>query len=63
MNVSDKLSKVSDSYTVNMYDNGFMVEISGRNEDNDWATAKILCNDLNSVVEVVKEIATMTRDN
>jgi hypothetical protein len=63
MKVSNKLSKVSDSYTVNMYDNGFMVEISGRNEDNDWATAKILCGDLNDVLDLVKEIADMPRDN
>lgn len=63
MKVSNKLSKVSDSYTVNMYDNGFMVEISGRNEENDWATAKILCGDLSDVLELVKEIADMPRDN
>ncbi len=63
MKVSDKLSKVSDSFTVNMYDNGFMVEVSGRNEDNDWASAKILCNDLDAMVEVVKEIAYLPRDN
>lgn len=63
MKVSDKLSKVSDSFTVNMYDNGFMVEVSGRNEDNDWASAKILCNDLDAMVEVVKEITYLPRDN
>lgn len=63
MKVSDKLSKVSDSFTVNMYDNGFMVEVSGRNEDNDWASAKILCNDLDTMIEVAKEISTLPRDN
>jgi hypothetical protein len=63
MNVSEKLSKVSDNYTVNMYDNGFMIEISGRNNDNDWATAKILCSDLETVIQIVQEIATMARDN
>jgi hypothetical protein len=63
MKVSDKLSKVSDSFSVNMYDNGFMVEVSGRNDENDWASAKILCNDLESMIEVVKEISQLTRDN
>jgi hypothetical protein len=63
MKVSDKLSKVSDSFSVNMYDNGFMVEVSGRNDENDWASAKILCNDLESMIEVVKEISQLPRDN
>jgi hypothetical protein len=63
MKVSDKLSKVSDSFTVNMYDNGFMVDVSGRNEDNDWASAKILCNDLDSMLAVVTEISHLPRDN
>ena len=26
----DKLAKVNDNFTVNMYDNGFMVDIGGR---------------------------------
>ncbi len=63
MKVSDKLSKVSDSFSVNMYDNGFMVEVSGRNDENNWASAKILCNDLESMIEVVKEISQLPRDN
>ena len=62
MNVSDKLSKVSDSFTINMYDNGFMVEVSGRDDDNDWATAKIMCQNLEQVVAVVTEVSKMDRD-
>lgn len=64
MKLSDKLSKVGDSLTVNMYDNGYMVEVSGRDEENDWVTAKVLCNSLDDVFAVVKEAATeITRDN
>ena len=64
MKLSDKLSKVGDSLTVNMYDNGYMVEVSGRNEDGDWATAKILCPTLDEVTAVIKEAATVIpRDN
>lgn len=43
MNI-DRLVKVSDSFSVNRYDNGWMIEISGKNADNDWATVKIICN-------------------
>ena len=64
MRLSDKLNKVGDSLTVNMYDNGYMVEVSGRDEDGDWATAKILCPTLDDVTAVIKEAATeIPRDN
>ena len=64
MKLSDKLSKVGDSLTVNMYDNGYMVEVSGRNDDGDWATAKILCPTLGDVTAVINEAATVIpRDN
>lgn len=63
MNVSDKLEKVSDSFTVNMYDNGYMVEVGGRDSDNDWANAKILCKNLEEVIAIVTEIANMERDS
>lgn len=59
MKLSDKLSKVGDSLTVNMYDNGYMVEVSGRNDDDDWKTAKILCPTLEEVYAVIKEAATV----
>jgi hypothetical protein len=62
MKVSDKLAKVDNSFTINMYDNGFMVEIGGRNEDDDWATARIMVSDIDSLLAVVKEAAGMKRD-
>jgi hypothetical protein len=63
MNVSDKLTKVSDSFTINMYDNGFMIEVSGRDADSEWATAKILCQSLEQVIAVVSEVSRMERDS
>ena len=41
---SDKLTKINESYTINRYDNGFMVEAGGRNKKGDYVNAKILCN-------------------
>jgi len=63
MNVSDKLTKVTDSFTINMYDNGFMIDVSGRDSDGEWASAKILCQDLEQVVSLVSEITKMERDS
>lgn len=63
MNVSDKLNKVTDSFTINMYDNGYMVEISGRDHDNEWKAAKVLCQNLDEVIAIVTEISKMERDS
>jgi hypothetical protein len=61
MKIKDKLSKVDESFTVNMYDNGFMFEIGGRDCEDDWATAKIMCTSVDEVVELIKEVAEMER--
>ena len=60
--ISDKLIKINESYTVNRYDNGFMVEASGRNKKGDYVTAKILCNTLDEVLALVKEAGEMDLD-
>jgi hypothetical protein len=55
MSKLSKLSKVNESITVNRYDNGFMVEVGGRDDDNDWKNAKILCNTEEEMIAVIKE--------
>lgn len=61
--LSDKLTKVNESFTVNMYDNGFMVEVGGRNKKGDYVNAKILCNTLDEMLSLVKEAGEMDRDS
>ena len=61
MKLSDKISKCNDSLTVNMYDNGYMVEVSGQDADNDWKAVKILCKTLEEVYAVITEAAAMER--
>lgn len=60
--VKNKLSKVSDSYTINRYDNGFMVEVSGRDSEGDWKTSKVLCNTEEDLLTVIKQINTIDLD-
>ena len=62
MKLSDKLVKVSDNLNVYMYDNGFMVEVSGRDDNDDWKTAKIMCTNIEEVTEILKEAAGLPRD-
>jgi len=58
-----KLSKVNESITINRYDNGFMVEVGGRDDDSEWKTAKILCTTEDDMLAVVQEWTTMDLDN
>jgi hypothetical protein len=58
-----KLAKVSESITINRYDNGWMVEVSGRNKKEDWATAKTLCNTEEELIALIKEYNQMDLDN
>jgi hypothetical protein len=58
----NKLAKVNESITLNRYDNGFMVEVGGRDNENDWKTAKILCNTEEEMMAVVREWNTMEID-
>ena len=58
----NKLSKVNESITLNRYDNGFMVEVGGRDNENDWKTAKILCSTEEEMMTVVREWNSMEID-
>ena len=60
--ISDKLVKVSESFSVNMYDNGYMFEISGRDKKNEYRNAKIMCTTAEQLIDLVKEAAAMDRD-
>ena len=62
-NKLNKLTKVNESFTVNRYDNGFMIEVSGRDTDNDWKTCKIMCSTDAELFEVIKEALSMEVDN
>ncbi len=59
--ISDKLTKVSESFTVNMYDNGYMIEVGGQDANDDWKTAKITVQELDSLIALIKEAASMER--
>ena len=60
--IADKLSKVNESFTVNMYDNGYMLEIGGRTADGDWSNAKIMVQSIDELVTLIKEASEMERE-
>jgi hypothetical protein len=61
--IKDKLVKVNDNFTINMYDNGFMIEVGGRDSEDDWKTAKIIVSSVDELVALVKEVAELPRND
>ena len=59
--ISDKLGKVNDSFTVYMYDNGFMLEIAGNDHKEDWTNSKIVCTSMADLVELIQEATELER--
>jgi ketol-acid reductoisomerase len=44
-----------------MYDNGYMIEVGGRDEEDEWKTAKIMVSTVDQLIELIKEATTITR--
>ena len=61
--VSDKLTKVGECVNVYFYDNAYMVEVSGRNAEDDWASVKLVCRDLNEVQAALEEVDSLPKDS
>ena len=63
MKIADKLKKINRSVTINLYDNGYMVEVGGRDSEDEWKTSKIICNTLDEVIAIVREVDAMPRND
>ena len=53
--ITDKLVKANESFTINRYDNGFMIEVGGRDDNDDWKNAKVIVSTEAELIEVIKE--------
>ena len=61
--ISDKLVKVSESFQVYLYDNAYMIEVSGRDSDSDYKTVKLMVPTLEQLQALIKEVTEMERDD
>ena len=61
--ISDKLEKVNENFTINIYDNGYMIEVGGRDYNDDWKTAKIIVNSKKELLDLVSEVLDMPRND
>jgi hypothetical protein len=61
MKICEKLKKINDSISINLYDNGYMVEVSGRDFDDDYTQVKIVCLTVKEVNDVIAEAVEMEK--
>ena len=59
--LSDKLTKVNENFTINMYDNGYMIEVGGRDNEDNWKTAKIIVDTVEELLVLVREATEIER--
>ena len=59
--LSDKLVKVNENFTINMYDNGYMIEVGGRDDEDNWKTSKIIVDTVEELLELVREATEIER--
>lgn len=54
-----KLKTVNESITINRYDNGWMIEIGGKDFNDDWKTQKFIVNTEEELLAYVKTYNSM----
>mgnify|MGYP003352681583 FL=1 len=59
----DKLAKVNENISINRYDNGWMIEVGGRDKKEDWKNTKTMCNTEDELIAVIREWNTKDLDN
>ena len=59
--LSDKLVKVNENFTINMYDKGYMIEVGGRDDEDNWKTSKIIVDTVDELLVLVREATEIER--
>ncbi len=61
--VVDFICKIGEDINIKMIDNGFLVEISGRNTNDDWKTVKLACSSRSELNALLDQCFSIDRDN
>ena len=61
--ISEKIAKVNESFTINRYDNGFMIEVGGRDYNDDWKTSKIIVETEDDLITLVREAVNLPKED
>lgn len=63
MSTLSKLSKVNESFSINRYDNGYMIEVGGRDSDGEWKNCKIMCATREELIVVINEALDLEKED
>lgn len=61
MHIKDKIIKINQDLQVHMHDNGYVLEASGYNHNDEYVTVRIVCLSIDEVVLRMKEASEMQR--
>jgi hypothetical protein len=50
-----RATKVSDNFSITLCENGFVVDVSGSDSNDDWINSKIVFNSLEDLMAFIKE--------
>jgi len=62
IDLTKELSKVNPEINVKMAGNGWILEFSGRSQDDDWKNLTVLCDDIDTVTQYLVEHSEMPSD-
>lgn len=62
MKLKDKLSKVNPQINIERAENGWIFDVSGRSQDDDWKNIKILVNTSDTLYKLIQEHNEMELD-
>ena len=52
----DSFTKINDNYTITNCNNGFVVEVSGQNTNEDWITGKFVIKTIDELKDAVQDL-------
>jgi hypothetical protein len=60
--LTTKLATVDETMTITICDNGFIFDVSGRDANEDYSSAKIVCDDIAQLISLITEATKMERN-
>ena len=48
-----------DNFSVSILDNGYTLEYTGNNSDNDWVTNKVIVGDVDKLCELIRGVVVL----
>jgi len=59
--INEKFKRVNTQFSITVCDNGFLVEMGGQDQKEDWIDRKFVLPNIKAVQELVEDIAAMPK--